>query len=261
MINIRSNIEKERYRLIVNRLSNKFEIIYSKKIKTILSKQYKLASDLVLKDKQADIKRLIDSQKLIHKKIIELQYKQIATVFSSFTYEQINKIKSSHFFYMKSVFWDAFSAWAEYIALKNVERISDTTKLLLTTHIKKGFESGLSADKVAEGIIKADKNFNSARAMIIARTETHSAAVNSMHTVISKTKIDFLKSWATFIDENTHGANKKDIFNHIIADGETVELDKKFVKTGEELDYPGDPINGSAGNIINCRCVVLYETA
>ena len=34
------------------------------------------------------------------------------------------------------------------------------------------------------------------------------------------------------------------------------EFDKFFVG-GEELEYPGDP-KGKAGNIINCRCKVVF---
>jgi hypothetical protein len=35
------------------------------------------------------------------------------------------------------------------------------------------------------------------------------------------------------------------------------ELNGYFIVMGEELSYPGD-INGSAENVINCRCTVTY---
>ena len=36
-------------------------------------------------------------------------------------------------------------------------------------------------------------------------------------------------------------------------------LDGEFIVGGEALSYPGDP-KGSADNVINCRCVVMYHT-
>jgi hypothetical protein len=44
---------------------------------------------------------------------------------------------------------------------------------------------------------------------------------------------------------------------HQIAHGQTVAVTMVFVVMGEMLKYPGDP-NGSAKNIVNCRCVVIY---
>jgi hypothetical protein len=37
-----------------------------------------------------------------------------------------------------------------------------------------------------------------------------------------------------------------------------IELGARFEVDGESLDRPGDP-SGSAGNIINCRCGIIYE--
>lgn len=43
---------------------------------------------------------------------------------------------------------------------------------------------------------------------------------------------------------------------HADADGQVVNLNERFIVGGEYLDYPGDP-NGSAGNVVNCRCFVI----
>lgn len=45
---------------------------------------------------------------------------------------------------------------------------------------------------------------------------------------------------------------------HSRADGQEAQLDKPFYVGGERLMYPADP-NGSAGNVINCRCYLTYK--
>ena len=52
--------------------------------------------------------------------------------------------------------------------------------------------------------------------------------------------------WVSNLDERTREA-------HAIANGQEKSANEMFFIGGEFLEYPGDP-NGSAGNIINCRC-------
>ena len=44
---------------------------------------------------------------------------------------------------------------------------------------------------------------------------------------------------------------------HRSADGQRVDINERFLVDGESLKFPRDP-NGSAKNIINCRCVSIY---
>ena len=60
---------------------------------------------------------------------------------------------------------------------------------------------------------------------------------------------DLVKQWVAVGDDKT-----RDAHNH--ANGQVVDYDKPFIVDGEELMYPGDP-NGSAGNVINCRCTMV----
>jgi len=65
------------------------------------------------------------------------------------------------------------------------------------------------------------------------------------------------KTWLSALDERVRGNEAGDVFNHLPpAHGETVGLREMFVNTGEALAHPGDP-NGSAANIINCRCTQI----
>jgi hypothetical protein len=57
------------------------------------------------------------------------------------------------------------------------------------------------------------------------------------------------KEWNATLDARTRP-------EHAAAHGQRVPVDKPFTVGGEQLMYPNDP-RGSAGNVINCRCVML----
>lgn len=88
------------------------------------------------------------------------------------------------------------------------------------------------------------------RSMTIARTETHSIANWSSDEVAKATGDNIEKQWAATIDDRTRD-------DHADVDGEVVKMGGMFEVGGEELEYPGDP-NGSAENVIQCRCQALY---
>ena len=58
------------------------------------------------------------------------------------------------------------------------------------------------------------------------------------------------KEWTAARDERTRQA-------HADADGDIVGMDESFNVGGEMMRFAGDP-NGSAGNIINCRCGISH---
>ena len=60
-----------------------------------------------------------------------------------------------------------------------------------------------------------------------------------------------VKIWRTEEDEKVRDA-------HARAEGQEAKVDEPFYVGGERLMYPGD-INGSASNIINCRCHIEYD--
>jgi len=91
---------------------------------------------------------------------------------------------------------------------------------------------------------------SSYRAAMISRTESHSAAMQSNFTAAKATGLDMKKEWVAAKNERTR-------VDHADADGQIVAMDEPFIVGGEPLMMPGDP-NGSAGNIINCRCVAAY---
>lgn len=107
-----------------------------------------------------------------------------------------------------------------------------------------------SMNEVQAGRIlrKKFKDMSVVNAKRIVRTESVNAAnyaTNQSATDIFG-KENLQKEWIATFDNRTR-------IDHIQANGQVVDMDKKFMVGGEKLSYPGDS-SGSAANVINCRC-------
>lgn len=112
-------------------------------------------------------------------------------------------------------------------------------------------------DVIAKNISKrVGGQYSVSRAMTIARTETHKAANTSQYyraSVASQdSELDVIVEWIS-----TNDGRVRDDHKH--ADGQTRPIGQPFNVGGELLMYPSDP-KGSAANVINCRCVLGYDT-
>jgi hypothetical protein len=131
-----------------------------------------------------------------------------------------------------------------------VSQISDTTEDQIRQAINAGVAEGLSLPQIAAEIRARAPQIASVRSAVIARTETHSAAMWAQVEAVRETGLELRKEWVAAQDERTR-------IDHSSADGQIVGFDESFEIGGELLAFPGDP-NGSAENIINCRCVMNF---
>lgn len=127
--------------------------------------------------------------------------------------------------------------------------------------IERAVKENLTIDEIAKKLLAdADTKAVGNRARTIARTETLSAvsagqgaAMKDAAKIIPKLK----KMWLNSGDDRVRGYKSTDQFDHITMQGQTVDHDKPFLVSGkfgkEELQYPRAP-EGSAANVINCRC-------
>ena len=60
------------------------------------------------------------------------------------------------------------------------------------------------------------------------------------------------KNWNAVLDSKTRAAHVQADFTYY---ANPIRLNETFIVMGESLKYPGDP-NGSAANIMNCRCTM-----
>lgn len=89
------------------------------------------------------------------------------------------------------------------------------------------------------------------RAVLIAQNEANTA-INYADYVSAKDSGATHKRWIAELDDKTRPA-------HAEADGTVVPIDDYFYVGGDTLRFPHDYQNGSAENLINCRCICIYE--
>jgi hypothetical protein len=139
--------------------------------------------------------------------------------------------------------------------LKQATTIAETTMSDVRRSIQRGLSEGLGIAVVARDIRKV-ANLSPYRAATVARTEIHNAALYASEEISKQAQVDFglrlMKFWIPTQDGRTRDAHAA------MAKHPGVEMDQKFRVGGEMLSRPGDPA-GSAGNIINCRCSLVYR--
>ncbi|MDR2790229.1 MAG: phage head morphogenesis protein [Campylobacteraceae bacterium] len=144
----------------------------------------------------------------------------------------------------------------EYIKIYGAVKVTEITYTTLKgikDTVTKGIEEGLGSAQIAREIRKNAPEISKIRSNTIARTETHQASntanMQLMKEMANELGIEMVKEWVSPHDERVRKTHEN-------ANGQQVGMNEKFIVGGEELDYPGDP-NGSAENVINCRCAVV----
>jgi hypothetical protein len=140
-----------------------------------------------------------------------------------------------------------------WVATK-VTQINRTTENQIRRVIRSGLDEGLGVDKIGSRIRSVAGPISALRANIIARTETHTAANFGAQEAAELTGLNMKREWVSAQDARTRDTSEAD---HVDADGQTVGMKEPFIVSGERLRFPGDP-SGSAANVINCRCSVVF---
>jgi len=154
----------------------------------------------------------------------------------------------------------------EYLGTYGTQRarqILDTTGKQLTDIIISGQRQGESTPQIMRRLVNRVPQLAATRAKIIAETEVHSAAQFGAYNAALRSTRLLLKTWNTTEDDLVRDFRQGGGFSHRLMQGVQKPLDIAFAvphsRGGtESLRFPGDP-EGSAGNIINCRCAVSYE--
>jgi uncharacterized protein with gpF-like domain len=121
--------------------------------------------------------------------------------------------------------------------------------------IANGYENNLSVADITRNL-QNKFGWYKYQALRIARTETTTAT--NYATVVAAQNSDFVleKTWISVQDNRTRRPPNS-IYDHLDMNGVKVGLNQPFFTSGENIMYPGDP-NASAGNVINCRCKVVF---
>lgn len=89
------------------------------------------------------------------------------------------------------------------------------------------------------------------RALLIGQNESNTT-FNHIDYTEAKESGKRYKVWYAELDDKTRE-------DHIEVDGTRIPIDEMFDVGGEQLRYPHDFLNGSAKNLVNCRCTCRYE--
>lgn len=141
---------------------------------------------------------------------------------------------------------------------QRITSVERTTRLSLIRALAQAFLEGLSENETVKTVLEVIGSISKVRARTIARTETHGAANYGSNVAAKKTDLPMRREWISAQDKRTRTTEDGDLFDHVGANGQIVGAEEPFqiakLDGGTEaLMFPGDP-NGSAGNVINCRC-------
>lgn len=156
--------------------------------------------------------------------------------------------------------------WIAATAAYKVTEITNTTlsqaQEIIRQSTAEAVELGLSevetAALIRRRIGEVGGQLSRLRSRIISRTESHAASTASTQMAAKASGLPMQKEWISAgLTERS-----RDI-HYYTMNGQKVEIDEAFVvprKSGgsDLLQQPGD-INGSAENVINCRCVCGYS--
>lgn len=152
-----------------------------------------------------------------------------------------------------------------------IQRINQTTQEAIRKLIEKGIFEGLGQDDIARLIRNETRRLGSNgtsilmnRARAIARTETVVSANQGKYISALSSNLQMKKKWLPVLDARTRDGGPGREANHrIMANKDWIPLKEDFRVPDEygveELaSYPGDQ-RLSAGNVINCRCSIVFE--
>lgn len=153
-------------------------------------------------------------------------------------------------------------AYVQQYLRESVNRMSNTPDQVyrfIADQLGKGVAEGDSPRRLALRVqavfVVTDNPWWENRAATVAATEVGGAenagrlaGAAYLQDTTGKT---ILKVWRAHDDERTRVA-------HHDADGQEHPLTQPFTVGGEQLMHPGDP-KGSAGNVIRCRCSLMFR--
>lgn len=147
----------------------------------------------------------------------------------------------------------AFNYYAGQVAATNVTLVSGTAKKSLVSVIQKLYRDPdfvtIGAEEKARILRKQFDKYSRYQAMRLVRTESLRGASygieQSAIQVYAGRKLK--KQWVTFFDSKTREW-------HAEAHNQIVDFEKPFQVGGEYMQRPGE---GSARNVINCRCSMV----
>ncbi len=254
MFNLPNKRAKQREAAIQVRLREGFARSMRVRVDTELNRVAKRSAEGYIRGgRTAALDVLQSHQENLHK-ILVSTYSAVLTTFGMRSIEAADR-KGRKRIEKKDAMGDlqaVISEWtAEVSALKAAE-MTATTRKLITRALEEAFVEDISPGDVAKTIEKLLGGPSAKwRSKMIAKTEIHGASQRGILVGAQQIPGELVKEWVAFIDERTRE-------DHFIVDGDVQAVDEKFKVGNSYMDHPGDPAGG-ADQVINCRCVLVFE--
>jgi SPP1 gp7 family putative phage head morphogenesis protein len=154
-------------------------------------------------------------------------------------------------------FVDLSQEWILAHSLKESSTITGTSRKIAEKVISDGVQEGLASKAIANQLRKTfSGSLTRTRAQMIARTETGNASSYAQDLGARESGVEYMKEWIAVTDDATRDG-------HVSVSGQRVGKNDNFVVTGfggvvDHMPHPNSD-GASAGNVINCRCVIGYD--
>lgn len=152
---------------------------------------------------------------------------------------------------------EAVEVFVRELGLSNIKLLNATTTEQLREKFVEILADGGTLDDLMEAAVGVYQGIDY-RAWRTARTEATAGwnwgSLEAAHSA-EESGLTVRKAWVSAQDDRTREAHQEASATY----AEGIPLDEPFEIDGEALMYPGDP-DGSAENVINCRCTLVYLT-
>jgi len=190
-------------------------------------------------------------------------YKDVFVEFAASTQRQVeSQMKKA---VDKTTFIIFLEGWFEKTAVGRIQNISKTMRKDTVRVLQAAVNEGLGIADTVRLFQERRIGYEPSRAARIARTEIVSASNYGAKKGAEETGLAVKKEWIATNDPRTRRIRSGDEYDHDFMDGVIKQMDEPFMVpksdgTLEPMDVPGD-LNGSPGNVINCRCTVGFIPA
>ena len=242
------------------RLHKEYETYAYPLIKKALDEQIKAITNFTdesnFDDLQIYVQFLVDQKPLYD--ALEKIYGKVGVSAATFSYDWIrNSIPKNK----KDYIIDFFNAeW--YVEMVNYFRliggnkvtgIDDTTIDKIKNVLANILGQNLSRRDQAKLFEQTlnDPAFNRARSLVIARTESTTAANHGINMGAESSDYEVAKFWINTKDKRTRRT-------HLLMSKELIAINQPFMVGGTAMMYPGDP-SAPASEVVNCRCVMATQ--
>lgn len=199
------------------------------------------------------IQFLVDQKPLYD--ALEKIYAKVGVSAATFSYDWIrNSVPKSRKDFILDFFnpeW--FTQMVEYFRLiggnkvtgidqTTIEKIKNVLEDILSQNLSRREQAKLFEETLN------DPAFNRARSLVIARTESTTAANYGINMGAESSDYEVEKFWINTKDKRTRRT-------HLLMTQDPIAINQPFLVGGVPMMYPGDP-SAPAAEVVNCRCVM-----